>query len=197
MKITLKKVIYVGAGLLVALFFFLSLALTLKVKYGPGVLSYELNASFISAVSGKPFDPVFQNTFLSTTPTAADAYKIWLDAMNGTFAALATIGLILFILMIVALIGAFFIPSMKGARGLTIPFFALSILYYPIAIIVMGALLNVSKTSSAYGITLKLAFSECNFGACLIMYVVAVLLFIGMLIGSGVVQEKVLVGKKD
>ena len=192
MKITLKKIILCGVGILAAVFFLLSYALAVKVKFGMG-LGQEINASFLNCVNGKPFSDVWSYQYMasiSSTKTL-EGLETTVKTINGAFQILSTIALVLFIFMLLATIGAFFIPSMSGARKLMIPFFAISIAYYPIGLIVMGAFLNVS--TSYEGFSMKL--SETNVGANFIMYVLGILFFIGMLVASGVVKEIVFVGK--
>ena len=188
MRITLKKIILVGAMLLSAVFFLLAVATPITVK-AAGLFGGEVKASLLGCASGKPLNDVFA---VSYTGSSIDGYKAWVDGCNGTLAVFGVISLILIIFDFLAIVGGFFLPTPAAARKLIIPFMAISIVLLPIGMIVFAVLTNVTYSANGYSMTL----SQSNPGIMFIMYVLGIVFFIGALIASGVVSEKVFVGKK-
>ena len=198
MKITLKRVILCGGMLLAAIFFLLVLVVPVNAWWGPqiteGNWTLSTKESWLAAGSNKAFYDSFLYGFTMTiSSTTKEAPKVLADAAQGTLRVMSIIGLVFVILDLLAITGAFFLKSQKGARGLIIPFMAVSIVVMFLVIIIPGALLCQSVTvgDKAYLVT------NCDLGTLEILLFVAIGLFIGSLIAAGVVKDKVLVGKKN
>ena len=193
MKITLKKVLYCGFALLITLCFFLTLAMPMTLTVGSATYS----GTFLSVINeGRGLDELFRSDVLCTallsgSATTLSEMNAAVDVLRTTYSIIGTIGLVMVIVLLVVTIGAFFIPKMKGARGLTIPFFAIAIIYF-LVLAIFGVVLGqvtVGYAGEASGASASYAG--------ILLYVVAIVLFLAMLIVPGVVHEKVLVGKKE
>lgn len=194
MKITLKRVILCGGMLLAAIFFLLVLVVPIQGDYGlqtsKGVWSQHVTSSYLAAGSNKAFYPLYLQGFTATMTSATSKLpNVLADAAQGTLRTMTIIGLVFVIIDLLAITGAFFVKSQKGARGLTIPFMAISIVVMFLVIVIPGALLN--QSIEGYLIT------NANIGTLFILLFIGVGLFVGSLIAAGVVKDKVLVGKKD
>lgn len=187
MKITLKRVILCGAMLLGAIFFLIALLVPMTLKSN---ISPSVSASMMDTVSGKPFNGYLMAEYaVVTTQGSMEGMKSYANVGNITFRVLTIMALIFVIADLLAITGAFFLKTNGGARKLIIPFMAITIVMEFVAIVVFLAVLN----STYKGVRL----AETNLAAQFVLYFLALIFFVGALIGSGVTPEKVLVGKKD
>ena len=198
MKITLKRVILCGAMLLAAIFFLLVLVVKIDVSYGVKVLGeypFHTKNSYLGASGSNGFHDAFYWGFVQSSIVSGDvkeAASILAKGADGTLKVMSIMGLVFVIIDILAIVGAFFLKTQKGARKLIIPFMAISIVLMFLVIVLPGALLN--QTVSAMGMSASVG--EGNIGPLWIVYFIAVGLFIGALVAAGVVKDKVLVGDK-
>ena len=80
-------------------------------------------------------------------------------------------------------------PKLKGARILTIIFLALDIVLF-LVIMIFSVLMTASTDMAS-------KYAEVSVSTpTVFMYLLGIVCFIGALVASGVVKEKVLVGKK-
>lgn len=189
MRITLKKCLITGIALLCLLFFFLAFVTTITVNYGP-LLGLTVKSSILGLQSGKPFNPVYVYS-IPVIAKDADSQTIQsvLDITNGTVGAMGTMMMVILIIDALAVVGSFFMPTPKGARGLTIPFLAITIIPAFVALAVVTALTNLKLND--------FEFAKSNPSLQIIFLVVALVMFLALCIVPGVVKEKVFVGKKE
>ena len=201
MQITLKKTLIAGVGLIAALFFFLVVLVpvTRSVNLGLGVTT-TYKASLMDILAGKESaiemvksqinlkDYVKGAESAEALANAMKAYNQAMDALVAVYKVFAVIGIILFVLTALACIGAFFMKKPRGARLLTIPFFALDIVMY--LVVMIFSVVLVATTDMAVG---KVEVSTPT----VFMYLLGVLMFIAMLVSAGVVKDVVFVGKKE
>lgn len=189
MRITLKKCLITGIALLCLLFFFLAFVTTVTVNYGPA-LGLTVKSSILGLQSGKPFNPVYVYSIPAIAKEAdGQTVQTVLDITNGTVGAMGTMMMILLIIDALAIVGSFFMPTPKGARGLTIPFLAITMIPAFVAVGVVTALTNLSLN--------KFVFAKADTGLQIIFVIIAVVMFLALCIVPGVVKEKVFVGKKE
>ena len=193
MKITLKKVLYCGFALLILICFFLTLVLPITLNVGGA--SYS--GTFLSVINeGHGLDEIFRSDVLCTALTSKSSttlseMRTAVDVLRTTYSIVGTIGLVMLIVCLLATVGAFFIPSMKGARGLTIPFFAIGLIFFLVLSIFGVTLGQVTVAYAGDASAASASYAGILFAA------VAFILFLAMMIVPGVVHEKVLVGKKE
>lgn len=228
MKITLKHILLTSIALFGALMFLIGLLVPETVSftfnskgtaaYVPPLPAGEFSGSLLSVanVTKEQFvKAALLGDYKSLGLFGAVYYDIAVLVMLGqqsagsgvyeaayilasVYQVLAVIGLVICIICIVAAIGAFFIPSMKGARGLTIPFFALLFIWAGVMMGILalpGASTLALNDSATYKELFQIVVKRSAPG--IIFMVISMIAFVGMLIAPGVVKEKVLVGKKD
>ena len=195
MKITLKKVLLCGLGLLTVLFMLFAFALPVKVTYTvfdiPSSYRETMSSSIWSAMGGTPtpFNRLFYwNAFwLASITENSGAPETTAKVSDITMQVCAIGGFVCFMLALLAVIGAFFIPRMKGARVLCIVVLALTWLTAFIFAIIAVTLMSISVNTVTNDVS----------GAPIILMLLALLSFIAMIIVPCVVKEKVLVGPKE
>lgn len=207
MQITLKKVLFVGIGILCALCFFLVAVLpvsrTITVTVAGVSSSTTISGSLMGVLAGneeavamvksqihlEDYLKSISATDAQALAKATEAFKAAQDALVSVYKVFAVLAIILFVASLCALIGGFFMKSIRGTRKLGIPFLAIDIVLSLVVLIfaiVMTASTDMLGTTSSIGV-----------GGPIIMYLLGIAAFIGMLVASGVVKEKVLVGKKE
>ena len=193
MKITLKKVLLCGLGLLTVLLMLLAFALPIKVTYTvfgvPSAFRETMSSSIWSAMGGTPgpFNKVFYwNAFWLATENSGPL-ETTAKVGDITMQVCAIGGLVCFILALLAVVGAFFIPRMKGARVLCIVVHAIALVTAFIFAIIAIAGLSLSINGTTTDVS----------GAPIILMLLAFLSFIAMIVVPCVVKEKVLVGPKE
>ena len=205
MQITLKKVLFVGIGLLSALFFFLILFMpvsrTASSVLGTTSVSGSLmgvltgNSDAIAMVKSQINIEDFVKSISATDPEAyAKAVKAFQDAQDAlvsVYKVFAVLGIVLFVLSLLALIGGFFMKTVKAARKLGIPFLAIDIAL-SLVVMIFAIVMTLSTDLAIPGVTYTTSTS-----GPVIMYLLGIAMFIAALVVSGVVKEKVLVGKKQ
>ena len=209
MQITLKKVLFVGIGILSALFFFLVIVLpvsrTISITVLGQTTTTTISGSLMGVLTGDS-DSIamvksqvhledFLKSIESTNPEAlAQATKAFQDAQEAlvsVYKVFAVLGIILFACSLLALIGGFFMKTIKATRKLGIPFLAIDIV---LSLVVM--IFAIVMTAST-DMVLPGATASVSTAGPVLMYLLGILFFIGALVASGVVKEKVLVGKKN
>lgn len=193
MKITLKKVLLCGLGLLTVLFIMLAFAVPFKVTYTvfPSVTRTTVSASIWSTIGGTPTP--FYNVFLSNAwwlkATAENSGAAETTAKVGdiTMQVCGIGGLVCFILGLLAVVGSFFIPRMKGARVLSIVVLAIVLVTSFVFAAIAVAAPSLSLSGNVNDVT----------GGSIILMLLALLSFIAMIVVPCVVKEKVLVGPKE
>ena len=203
MKITLKRVILCGGMLLSALFFLLVLVVPIHAYYGSfqydgkwATTPLSIHQSFLAAGGSKGFHAAYLWGFSQSILSGSDAKEaasVLATAADGTLNVMTIIGLVFVIIDFLAIVGAFFLKTQKGARKLIIPFMAISIVVMFLVIVIPGSLLCQSHLAGEKAVF----FGDAELGTLFILLFVAVGLFIGSLVAAGVVKDKVLVGKKD
>ena len=204
MQITLKKVLFVGIGILCALFFFLVAVMPVSrtiTPIVPGASSTTITGSLMGVLAGDQDslnmvasqinmkDYVNNIDSISGAASAAEAYKAAVEALQTVYKVFAVLSIILFVFSLLALIGGFFMKSIRGTRKLGIPFLAidivlsLTVMIFAMVMVVSTDMIGTNSTTNTVG--------------PLLMYLLGIMCFIGMLVASGVVKEKVLVGKKE
>ena len=185
MKITLKKIVYCGIALLILLAFLFVLVLPVSLNLGTA----QYSGSVMGLLAGdEGLIGIFRSDTLATvvsTGTGANAINDAIAVLYATFSVMGTIGVVMLIICFLATVGAFFIPSMKGARGVTIPFFAIAVIYFTVLGGLEIALGQVSVAVAGNGASVA--------APCAISAFLAWVLFLGLLIAPGIVREKVLV----
>ena len=209
MQITLKKVLFVGLGILSALFFFLVIVLPVSRTVSVTVLGQTttttISGSLMGVLTGDA-DSIamvksqinledYLKTIESANPEAlANATKAFKDAQEAlvtVYKVFAVLGIILFVTSLLALIGGFFMKTIRATRKLGIPFLAIDIV---LSLVVM--IFAIVMTAST-DLLLPGANASVNTFGPVLMYLLGIVLFIAMLVVSGVVKDKVLVGKKQ
>lgn len=187
MQITLKKTLIAGVGLIAALFFFL-IAVVPVSRTIPGLGT--LTGSLMGVLSGdsESLDMVYSQIDINSLKDIAELQKIK-EGLVAMYSAFAVIAIVLFALTACACIGAFFMKRPRGARLLTIPFLALDIIM-SIVVMVFAILLVASTNLAVKGSTISVI-------GPVIMLLIGIVMFIGMLVSSGVVKDVVFVGKKE
>lgn len=193
MKITLRKVLLCGIALLACLFIMLAFVAPIKVTWDHFTSEGEFVAMSTSGslwenISSTPFHQTFvDNGLILSLSGNSSAPEKYAQVADTTVKVCAIIGLVFFILALLATIGAFFIKAMKGARVLTIIFIALAIVVcFTVSSISLGGL-NLSTSGHR---------TETS-GTPIFMLLAALACFIAMIVVSLVVKDKVLVGPKD
>ena len=226
MKITLKHILLTSIALFGALMFILGLVVPETITFtfkNEGVLGWSLPSStfkgsileisnvtkegFVKAallgdyqslgLFGAVYYDIFVSAFLGQTSVSSGIYEV-AYALAAVYQVLAVIGLVIAIICVLAAIGAFFIPSMKGARALTIPFFAFLFIWSIVAMVVIampGTMATALNSSETWSKLMQVTIERSAPG--LVLIGISMVSFIAMLIVPGVVPEKVLVGKKN
>ena len=201
MQITLKKVLLVGILLLAAVFFFLVVCLPVSRTVTVAGFSTTATGSLMGVLAGDKAsldmvagqinikDYASSIDSISGAVSAAEAYQKAVEALQTVYKVFAVFGIILFVVTVLALIGAFFM-KLKGARVLSIIILALDIVLF-LVIMIFSVLMTVSTDMAVKGAEVSVSTPT------VLMYVLGIVFFIGALIASGVVKEKVLVGKKN
>lgn len=215
MQITLKKVLLVGILILSAVFFFLIVCLPVSrtvttdfSSIGGPVSTVTYKGSLIGVLSGEQSsldmvksqidisEYVNANAVLSgATMSGLEAYENAVKALTTVYKVFAVLGIILFVSCILAAIGAFFIPSMKGARGLTLPFFITNIIL-SLVVAIFATMLVVSTKMAEAAANSQYIKVSTTAGVPWLMWSLGLLAFIGALVSSGAVRDVVFVGKK-
>lgn len=209
MQITLKKVLFVGLGILSALFFFLVIVLPVSRTVSVTVLGQTttttISGSLMGVLTGDA-DSIamvksqinledYLKSIESANPEAlANATKAFKDAQEAlvtVYKVFAVLGIILFVTSLLALIGGFFIKTIRGTRKLGIPFLAIDIVL-SLVVMIFAIVMTASTDLLVPG-----ANASVNTAGPVLMYLLGIVLFIAMLVVSGVVKDKVLVGKKQ
>lgn len=208
MQITLKKVLFVGIGILSAVFFFLvafmpvSRTITTVV---PGSPSVTVTGSLMGVLSGDSasIEMVKSQIHLadylkSVSSLDAEAYARAVKAFNDAQEAMvsmykvfAVMDIVLFVMSLLALIGGFFLKTVKGSRKLGIPFLAIDIVL-SLVVMIFAIVMTLSTDMAVTGVS----YSASVTGP-VIMYLLGIAMFIAALVASGVVKDIVLVGKKN
>ena len=205
MQITLKKVLFVGIGILAAVFFFLVAFMPVSRTVTIAGISTTATGSLMGVLSGDAEAIAMvkgqinlQDYLKSVSTVDAEAYaravKAFEDAQNAMvsmYKVFAVMAIVLFVVCLLALIGGFFMKTIRGTRKLGIPFLAISIVL-SLVVMIFAILMTVSTDMAS-----KLATVTVSTTGPVVMYLLGVVFFIAMLIASGVVKEKVLVGKKN
>lgn len=202
MQITLKKVLFVGIGILVAVLFFLVAVLPVSRSVTVAGTTTTISGSLMGVLAGDK-DSLnmvasqinikdFANSVdsISGAVSAAEAYQTAVETLQNVYKVFAVLSIVLFVINLLALIGGFFMKTIRGTRKLGIPFLAIDIVL-SLVVMIFAALMTVSTDLAIPGVS----YSTSTAGPVL-MWVLGVIAFIGMLVASGVVKEKVLVGKK-
>ena len=203
MRITLKKILLVGIGLVSAIMFLMVLACNAGFQYhAMGEATWHAaNGSILEVMGGTDgLNPVIMLDYTTAMFSGGSAipfndYAAGVRAVAGAF---GYVHLVFVILSFAALIGGFFIKTVRGARKLIIPFLAISIVTGLIAALVIlltfGLITNAGITQNGY--TFK--FGEVSGGtAPIVFWVLGLVFFIAAIIVAGVVPEKVFVGAKE
>ena len=186
MQITLKKTLIAGVGILAALFFFL-IAI---VPVSRTVLGGTWSGSIMGVLSGDKTSLLMVETQIDVKSLKDLAqWKEAVDALIAVYKTFAIMAIVLFVLSLLACTGAFFMKKPRGARLLAIPFLVLDIVF-SLVVMIFAILLAGSTSLANEG-------SSISVGGPVLMWVIGLVLFIGMLISSGVVKEVVFVGKKE
>ena len=202
MQITLKKVLFVGIGILVAVLFFLVAVLPVSRSVTVAGTTTTISGSLMGVLAGDK-DSLnmvasqinikdFANSVdsISGAVSAAEAYQATVETLQNVYKVFAVLSIVLFVINLLALIGGFFMKTIRGTRKLCIPFLAIDIVL-SLVVMIFAFLMTVSTDLAIPGVS----YSTSTAGPVL-MWVLGVIAFIGMLVASGVVKEKVLVGKK-
>lgn len=197
MQITLKKTLIAGVGFLSALFFFLIVCLPVSRTVTILGVTQTESGSLLSILSGNEAALAMVRNqfnladFLKDNPTEGlKIYEQAVDAMTSVYKAFAVMGIVLFVLSTLACIGAFFMKKPRGARLLTIPFLVIDIIL-SLVVMIFTILLTATTDMAIKGAEVSVSVPTVW------MYIIGIVLFIGMLISSGVVKEVVFVGKKE
>ena len=219
MQITLKKVLLCGIMILSAVFFFLIVCLPVSRTVtitdpilGSVISTTTYKASLLDVLAEKK-DAIAMvesqidiSKYVNTTSIVSavasgdvsasgwEAYQQAIKALVTVYKVFAVMGIVLFVLNVCAVIGAFFIPSMKGARGLILPFFIVGMIFY--VVVAVFATMLVASTSMIEAANSSYVKVSVSAGAPWIMWVLGLLAFIGALVSSGAVRDVVFVGKK-
>ena len=195
MKITLKRVLICGISLLALIFLMIAMLIKNNVITMPGSVAAAKVAS--GSIWDNLSKTVFHDAYLFRRVAAGSSnIESGVKFDDNTAKTMAVATLIVFIVNLLAITGGFFMKSNKAARGLIIPIFSVSVLFYFIATIIVIAPMSYSKSFDGH--LVKFIEPDSSMGAVMMMMVIAIILFIGMLIASGVVKEKELatLGKK-
>ena len=200
MKISLKRVILCGSCFLATLFFLLVLIVPIKAFYGvelsKDVWSLSVQDSWLHGGANATFHPAFLNAFTKqvfySTSETKQIPETLASTADGTLKTMSIIGLIIVIFDFLAVIGAFFLKTQKGARKLIIPFMAVSVVMMFLVIVIPGSLLCMTQTFEGGFVR----FGDAQLGTLEILYFIGVGLFVAALVVAGVVKDKVLYEKK-
>ena len=196
MQITLKKVLFVGIGILCALCFFLVAVLpvsrTITVTVAGVSSSKTISGSLMGVLAGNEEAIAMVKSQINVKDFVDSGLKAYQDAQEAlvsVYKVFAVLAIILFVASLCALIGGFFMKSIRGTRKLGIPFLAIDIV---LSLVVLIFAIVMTASTDMLGAT-----SSIGVGGPIIMYLLGIAAFIGMLVASGVVKEKVLVGRKE
>ena len=194
MKITLKKVLYCGFALLVTLCFFLMLVFPVTLRVGDA----RYSGSFLQIAfdNGSGIAQIIRQDALATaikegSTTALINANANAESLTLVYQVVGLIGFILVIVLLLTIIGVFFIPSMKWVRRITIPLFSVEFIFF-IALISFGASLGVATREFMKPDILPI---KTTYWASILL-IAAAILFAGMLIVPGLIGERVLFEKR-
>lgn len=200
MKITLKRILICGMSFLGVIFMMIAMLLPITVWNMPGSDSATVicKASIWNNISEFAFNDAHEvvrataATFESHSPNIEQAVV----ADNKLAHTMAIITLIVFFINLLAIVGAFFLKTNKGARKLIIPIYAVSAIFYFVATIIATG--GLSYTHSVSGEMITFVGTDSSLGVVMLMIGISIVVFIAMLIVSGVVKEKEIatIGKK-
>jgi len=188
MKITLKKVLLCGFGLLTALSFLLVFTIKFKVIGTPetDVRPILANGSIWECLSKTPFEKVFifQSTF-SSLKSSGD-----IAGYNNQCKIFAILGLIAVIGMFLTSLLAMLPENIKSSRKIAIPLFST---FTGVAFVATVAPIAALSLMDA-----NMVWTEANAIVNIMFMFVGILSYVAMLIVPGVVKDKTLVelGKK-
>ena len=197
MRITLKKILFVGIGLVSAVMFLMVLA----CNAGFALNDAAMKGSILDVMGKKDgLDAIILSDWTTAMVQGGGAVNVndYAAGVRAVISAFGYVHLVFVILSFAALVGGFFIKQVRGTRKLVIPFLAISIVTGLIAALVLlltvGLVTNAGVTAGGY--TYYLA--KVTGGTTpLVFEGLGVVFFVAAIIVSGVVPEKVFVGKTE
>ena len=183
MKITLKKVLLCGLGIVGALAFLLVFSVKFKVIGTPemDVRPVLGNGSIWECISKTPFTEVFRfQSRWTDLKTAGD-----IGGYNNQCKVFAILGLIAVIGMFITSLLAMLPKTIKGSRKVMIPLFSAFLGIAFVATVAPIAALSLTDQNAVW--------TEANAIVNIIFMFVGILSYVAMLIVPGCVKEKTLV----
>ena len=193
MKITMKKVVFSGFALLIALTFLLMLVFPVTLRVGSDSYSGSFLQLLANHNTGMSFiikEDAMASALQEKTTTALTQVNQNVESLTSIYQTVGLIGLIVTIVTFVTAIGMFFVPSMKLNRIVIIPLTATGIIYF-LVLISFAATLGLATKEFNKGGPLDISTSYAG----LFMIIVSILLFFAMIIVPYVIREKILIGK--